>query len=273
MRPGASFPWLSSGVRFEQIVCHGLDLRKTGTHGAPPRSGGTLATRGAGCLPGLCQAKIVRISEEPGEVVRRKVTLTMRRARGGTANGFTLVELMIIVVIVGVLAVLAIYGVRKYAASSKTAEARNSAVQIGRNAATAFERESMQNIVLTKSTHATATRALCASASVTVPSTIAAVQGKKYQSSQASGADWKIDESTNKGFSCLKFLMTNAQYYMYGYTSDGNLNVPTVGTQFTAVANGDLNANGTLSTFELFGAVSGNNLYMAPNLAQILPEE
>ena len=39
-------------------------------------------------------------------------------------QGFTLIELMIVVAIVGILAVLAVYGVRKYLATAKTAEAR-----------------------------------------------------------------------------------------------------------------------------------------------------
>jgi hypothetical protein len=87
------------------------------------------------------------------------------------------------------------------------------------------------------------------------------------------GVDWRHDETTNKGFACLKFLMNSPQYYMYNYTSDGDVNVPTIGTQFTAIANGDLDANGTLSTFELVGAVGTNNLYVAPNLLQVNPEE
>ena len=56
-------------------------------------------------------------------------------------EGFTLIELMIVVAIVGVLAVLAVYGVRKYLANAKTAEARNSLGQLAKDAAAAVERE------------------------------------------------------------------------------------------------------------------------------------
>jgi type IV pilus assembly protein PilA len=188
-------------------------------------------------------------------------------------RGFTLIELMIVVVIVGVLAMLSIIGVRKYVSNAKSAEATNSVGQIAKDAQTAFERESMKATILGVGTATAVTRALCGSASATVPSAIAAVQGKKYQSNQATGTDWRKDEATNLGFACLKFVMNAPQYYMYNYTSDGNQNTPTIGTNFTAVANGDLNGNGTMSTFQIVGAVSNNMLYVAPNLLQVLPDE
>src|ERR1700691_6187677 len=90
--------------------------------------------------------------------------------------------------VVPILAVLAVYGVRKYIANAKTAEARNALGEIARDAATAYERD----------------HALCASASSPVPSSVSMVRGVKYQSAPG---EWQVDRARNAGFACLRFSM------------------------------------------------------------------
>jgi type IV pilus assembly protein PilA len=188
--------------------------------------------------------------------------------QGTKARGFTLIELMIVVMIVGVLAVLAIYGVRKYTSNAKTAEARNSIGQIAKDAAAAYERETMAGTILTKGQSTAISRALCQSASASVPPSAASIKGKKYQSSVK---EWNADTTTNAGFACLKFSIDQPQYYMYSYSAAGS---STPGSSFTVAAQGDLNGDGVLSLFQVTGAInSGYALNVAPNMVEVRPEE
>jgi type IV pilus assembly protein PilA len=151
------------------------------------------------------------------------------------------------VVVMPIFAVLAVYGVRKYLANAKMAEARNALGQIAKDAAAAYEKN----------------HALCPSASSPVPRSLASIRGSKYQSAQA---DWEVDRSRNAGFACLQFSMDEPQYFQYSYVASPQ-------GRFEATAHGDLNGDGKVSTFIVRGEVSASTLTVAPTIEETDPQE
>jgi type IV pilus assembly protein PilA len=147
------------------------------------------------------------------------------------------------VAVIGVLAVLAISGTRKYVAAAKTAEARNTVGEIARDATAAYEREDID-----LKTGAIAHK-LCPAASHPVPSSISDVRGKKYMSSPT---DWTDDSAKNAGFYCLKFEMMTPQYYQYDYRVSGK--------SFTVEGKGDLDGDGDLSSFTVTGTIGAGDM-------------
>jgi type IV pilus assembly protein PilA len=150
-----------------------------------------------------------------------------------------LVELMIVVAIIGVLAAIATYGVRKYLQAAKTSEAKQAVGSIARGASVAYN----------------SLEALCGNAKA-VPVTVP--KGTKYVPNNKEGSDFETGP-TSEGWKCLKFTVNQPDKNRNSYNKcsqgiEGTKNPPkTTVNGFEAAAQGDLDSDGTLSTFALTG--------------------
>jgi len=193
-----------------------------------------------------------------------------------TKRGFTLIELMIVVVIIGILASLAIYGVQKYVANSKSAEAKTMLGRMSKDMLSFFEGENQTYAVLGFGGSAGITRSLCPNAAG-VPAATPPSKAKAMPSSTAfkDGAGWE----------CMGTTWSSPTYYAYSVTSSSGtaaltaLPSATSGNTFTAMANGNLDGDTAYSTFSLGGLVlqdgsSGDLvLTLATTVNEVDPEE
>ncbi|MDP3277639.1 MAG: prepilin-type N-terminal cleavage/methylation domain-containing protein [Deltaproteobacteria bacterium] len=149
-------------------------------------------------------------------------------------SGFTLIELMIVVAILGILAAVAIPAMIKYLRRAKTTEAVDKLAYLYRSSSTYATGERV--------TRGLAGAPLQAQFPITVALT-PATPGAGIRRTAAI-TDWDVPT-----WQALDFAIADPFYFSYEYTSSG------LGTaaQFTARANGNLDGDAIFSTFERAG--------------------
>jgi prepilin-type N-terminal cleavage/methylation domain-containing protein len=152
-------------------------------------------------------------------------------SRRNKQGGFTLIELMIVVAIIGILAAVAIPAFMDYMKKGKSSEAELQLAKIKTNAKANFNTDSSYPVVT-------------AALTPTSPCCTQDAGGKKKCAVNAT--DW-----ATASWQALDFQLDEPFYFQYSYTGTANA--------YTATAVGDLDCDATTITYSLAGTVTNGN--------------
>jgi len=178
----------------------------------------------------------------------------LTKLRSKAQKGFTLIELMIVVAIIGILAAVAIPAFMKYIKKSKTSEAREFVKKIYDGARSYYMDPDYKGQSIGNS--------LIAPMFPEPSETVAPDMGSCCSTGGKCAPNKELWETDT--WTALQFSVDDPHYYSYQYNVTGNAtsgeSAPIDGTNnYTAWAFGDLDCDGEYSTFSMYGEV--NSIY------------